>query len=167
MNFSLYSLMLRAPAVLAQRQPVLHFDAERVDRIDRLARIGDDGLLLRLHFGQEMPFDLGIERKLDHFGVDHHELQLRRMLLVEQRGDNGVQSHRLALSRGTGHQQVGHFRKIEDVVLVLDRAADHHRGSSAFASWNFIERTAEYIDTICLLRLGTSIPMVPLPGSVR
>ena len=49
------------------------------------------------------------------------------MLLVEQGGDNGVQSHRLALSRGTGHQQVGHFRKIEDVVLVLDRAADHHR----------------------------------------
>ena len=79
--------------VLAQRQPVLHFDAERIERIDRLARIGDDGLLLRLHFGQEMPFDLGIERKLDHFGVDHHELQLRRMLLVEQGGDNGVQSH--------------------------------------------------------------------------
>ena len=48
-------------------------------------------------------------------------------MLVEQRGDDGVQSDRLALSRGTGHQQVRHLRQVEDVVLVLDRAADHHR----------------------------------------
>ena len=37
-------------------------------------------------------------------------------------------------------------------------------GNSARDSWNRRERTAENIDTTCLLRLGTSMPMVPLPG---
>ena len=37
-------------------------------------------------------------------------------------------------------------------------------GSSAFDSWKRSDRTAEYIDTTCLLRFGTSIPIVPRPG---
>ena len=37
-------------------------------------------------------------------------------------------------------------------------------GSSAFDSWKRSDRTAEYIDTTCLLRFGTSMPIVPRPG---
>ena len=113
--------------LLAELQPVVHLRAERIERIDRLAGIGDDGFVFRLHLGQKMTFDLGVERKLDHLGVDHHEFQLRGVLAVEQRGDDGVQSDGLALSRGSGHQQVRHLGQIENEILVLDRAADHHR----------------------------------------
>ena len=49
------------------------------------------------------------------------------MLAVEQRGDDGVQSDGLALSRGSGHQQVRHLGQIEDEILILNCAADHHR----------------------------------------
>ena len=37
-------------------------------------------------------------------------------------------------------------------------------GSSNFDSWNFLEAIIECIDTTCGSILGTSIPMVPLPG---
>ena len=115
------------PGLLAELQAGVHLRTEGVERIDRLPGVGDDGLVLGLHLGQEVPFDLRIERELDHLGVDHHELQLRGMLAVEQRGDDGVQTHRLALSGGTRDEQVGHLREVEDVVFVLDRAPDDHR----------------------------------------
>ena len=115
------------PGPLAEFQTRVHLRAEGVERIDGLLRVRNDRLLLGLHLGQEVAFDPGVERELDHLGVDHHEFQLRGMLAVEQRRDDGVQSHGLALSRGTGHEQVRHLRQVEDVVLVLDRAPDDHR----------------------------------------
>ena len=115
------------PGLLTEFQTVVHLRTERVERIDRLAGIGDDRIVLRFHLGEEMPFDLGVEREFDHLGVDHHELQLRGVFAVEQRGDDRIESHRLTLTRGTRDQQVRHLGQIEDVVFVLDRAADHHR----------------------------------------
>ena len=38
------------------------------------------------------------------------------------------------------------------------------QGSSMVVSWNFLELRIDSIDTILGLALGTSIPMVPLPG---
>ena len=113
--------------LLAEFQPNIHLRTEGIERINGLLRVGDDGLVLGLHLGQEVAFDLGVEREFDHLGVDHHELQLGGVLAVEQRGDDGVQTDRLALTRGTGHEQVGHLRQVEDVVFVLDRASDDHR----------------------------------------
>ena len=49
------------------------------------------------------------------------------MFAVQERGDDGVQPHGLALSRGSGDQQVRHLGQVEDVIFVLDRAPDHHR----------------------------------------
>ena len=37
-------------------------------------------------------------------------------------------------------------------------------GSSISAFWNLLEAIAERIETIVAFLLGTSIPMVPLPG---
>ena len=73
-----------------------------------------------------MAFEPVIHRELHHLGIYHYELQLRRMLAVEQRGDDGIQTHRFTLSRRSRNQQVGHLRKIERIVLVLNRAADNH-----------------------------------------
>ena len=115
------------PGFLAEFQAAVHLRAERIERVDRLLGVGDDGIVLGLHLGEEVALDLGIERELDHLGVDHHELELRGVLAVEQRGDDGVQPHGLTLSRGARHQQVRHLGQVEHVILVLDRTADHHR----------------------------------------
>ena len=37
-------------------------------------------------------------------------------------------------------------------------------GNLYLHSWNFFDSIIERIDTVCLSLLGTSIPMVPLPG---
>ena len=46
------------------------------------------------------------------------------------------------------------------LVMVLPTA----QGSSIVDSWNFLEFRIDSIDTIEGLALGTSMPMVPLPG---
>ena len=111
---------------LAQLQTASHLLNQRVKYAYRLLRVGDDGLVVRLHLGQKMAFEPVIHRELHHLGIYHDELQLRRMLAVEQRGDDGIQTHRFTLSRRSRNQQVGHLRKIERIVLVLNRAADNH-----------------------------------------
>ena len=46
------------------------------------------------------------------------------------------------------------------LVMVLPTA----QGRSIVDSWNFLESRMERMDTVAGLALGTSIPMVPLPG---
>ena len=45
------------------------------------------------------------------------------MLLVEERGDDGVEAHRLTLSRGTRHEQVGNLGQVNHEDLVGDGLA--------------------------------------------
>ncbi|MNQ66978.1 hypothetical protein D3C85_814820 [compost metagenome] len=55
---------------------------------------------------------------------------MRRIRLVEQRQDHGVDPHRLTGTSGTGHQQVGHLGQIgHDRVTgnVLAQRHGHHR----------------------------------------
>ena len=108
-----------------QRVALLHHHDQRVERVYRLARVGDDGALLALHFGEEVPVEFGVCRQLHLFRVDEDELQLGRVFLVEQRGDDGVQTDRFALSGGARHEQVGHFGKVADVYLVVYRLAQN------------------------------------------
>ena len=105
----------------------VHFDAERVQRIDHLVRIGDDRVVLARHLGQKMALELRVERQLDLLRIDQHELQLRRMLFVEQRRDDRVQADRLALSGRPGYEQVRHLGQIDHERLVLNRLAQHDR----------------------------------------
>ncbi len=74
-----------------------------------------------------MVYDGVIDAELHLLGVHHHELQLGRMFLVEQAGDDGVQSDGLTLARGTGHEQVGHLGQIDHEDLVGDGLAQGHR----------------------------------------
>ena len=46
------------------------------------------------------------------------------------------------------------------LLIVLPKAT----GNSILDSWNFLDAITECIETIVGLLLGTSIPMVPLPG---
>ena len=45
------------------------------------------------------------------------------MLLVEQRGDDGIQAYRLALAGSTSHEEVGRLGKVEGEHFVHDRLA--------------------------------------------
>ena len=90
-------------------------------------RIGDDRVLFAGHFRQEMTFQLRIERQFHLLRIDQHQLQFRRMFLVQQRRDDRVQSDRFALSGRAGYQQVRHFGQVDDERFVLNRFAEHHR----------------------------------------
>ena len=74
-----------------------------------------------------MPFDLRINTKFHLFGIDHHELQFGRVLLIQQRGDNRIQADRFTLSGRTSHQQVGSLAQVEHKHLVDNRLSDRHR----------------------------------------
>ena len=90
-----------------------------------------------------------IQRHLNTLGVNDDELEIARMHLVQQGCDDRIDTDRLTLTRGTGDQQVGHFREIgtvdvsndglphgdrqPDIGIVIlgtfdDRTESHHRG---------------------------------------
>ena len=74
-----------------------------------------------------MAFDLRINAKFHLLGIDHHELQFGRMLLIQQRGDNRIQADRFTLSGRTSHQQVGSLAQVEHKHFVDNRPSDRHR----------------------------------------
>ena len=49
------------------------------------------------------------------------------MLLVEQRGDDGIQAYRLALARCTSHEEVGGLGEVEGEHLVRDSLTKSNR----------------------------------------
>ena len=67
-----------------------------------------------------MPDERFIGCKLHHLGVHHHQFQLRRVFLVQQRSDDGIDGYRLTGTRCTGHQQVGRLGQVEHKDLVGD-----------------------------------------------
>ena len=68
-----------------------------------------------------------VRRKLDHLRIDHDEFQLRRVFLIEERSDDGVDRHGLTGSRCTGYQQVRRLREVEHKDLVRDRSSIGNR----------------------------------------
>ena len=82
----------------------LHLAYAPAQGVGGILHVGD-------HLGQQMgdPF---VDRELQHLGVDHDEAQIVRRRLVEHGDDHGVDPHRLARARGTGHQQVGHLGQV-------------------------------------------------------
>ena len=126
--------------------------------------IGDDGVGIVVgNLGQEMLLDGGVNGEFHFLGVDHHELQFRRVLFVKQRSDDGIQTNRFTLTGGTGYKEVGRLVRSTmntSLVMVLPSAM----GNSKVDSWNFLVLIILSIDTMRGFLLGTSIPMVPLPG---
>ena len=90
-------------------------------------RVGDDHLILVRDLCHEELLHPGVHAKLDHLRVDHHKLQLRGMLLVEQGHDDRIQPDRLSLSRGTRHEEVRHLSEVKEQHIICDRAPEGHR----------------------------------------
>ena len=60
----------------------IHLHTERVQRLHHLGHVGDDGIFAIGQFGKEMVFDHRIDAEFHFLGVDKHELQFSRMLLI-------------------------------------------------------------------------------------
>ena len=131
-----------------QAVAVVHLDGERLQGLDHLVGIGDDGLAIAGYLGQIMVFDIFVDAELDHFRIDQHDLELGRVLLVEQGSDDGVQTYRLALAGGTGYQQVRHLAQVEGEHFVHDGLAQHNRQVVfAFLEFLGLDQAAHIDDT--------------------
>ena len=109
---------------LEQVVAVVHELAEAFERLHHFRHVGDDGVFAVGNFGEEMVLNRGVHAKLHFLRVYHHEFQFGGVLLVEQRGDNGVQADRLTLTRGTGNEQVGHLGEVHHKGLVRNGLAE-------------------------------------------
>ncbi len=113
--------------ILQQLVAVVHFDTQRIQRVNDLGGIRNDGLVRVRKFGQEVALNLVVERQFYFLGVYEDKLHFRRVLLVEDGGQQGVQTYRLALARSTRHEQVGHLGQIRHKNLVANGLAQRHR----------------------------------------
>ena len=126
-EFAVVLLEVAAAGFFQQVVPLVHLDAERVEGRDDLRDVRDDGVLFARQLREVVALDVVEQREFHLLRVDEHELELRRVLAVEQADEDGVEAHRLALTGGAGHQEVGHFGQIKDERLVRNRLADGHR----------------------------------------
>ena len=102
---------------------VVHELAQALERLHHLCNVGDDGVVAVGYHGQEMLLDGCVDGELHLLGVDHDKLQFGRVLLVEQRGDDGIQAYRFTLTRGTGNEQVRHLGEVDHEDFVGDGLA--------------------------------------------
>ena len=89
------------------------------------------GFMVIRHHRQTEMGQRGIHRELDHFGVDHQELELLGRVGVDEARDERVDAHRLPRPRGAGDEQVRHLGQVVDDLAALEVAADGHRQGAA------------------------------------
>ncbi|MNE13886.1 hypothetical protein D3C80_1067370 [compost metagenome] len=65
------------------------------------------------HFGQQM-WNTFVNRKFQHFRVDHDETHVFRLGFIEHAQNHGVDADRLTGTCCTCDQQMGHFRQIRN-----------------------------------------------------
>ena len=115
---------------LQQVVAVVHLEAKALKRLNDLIDVCDNGLFLVLvafHLSQEVVDDGAVEVELHLLRVNHNQLQLCRMLLVEQGCDDGVQSDGFTLSCSACHKQVRHLCEVGNEDFVGDGLAERHR----------------------------------------
>ena len=71
----------------------VHLHTKRLEGLHHLGDVGDDGIFAVGELGQEVLLDGGVDAELHLLGIDHYELQLGGVLLIEERGDDGVQTY--------------------------------------------------------------------------
>ena len=89
------------------------------------------GFVMVRHHRQPQVRQRGVHRELDHFGVDHQELELLGRVGVDEARNERVDAHRLPRPRRAGDEQVRHLREVVDDFPALEVAADGHRQRAA------------------------------------
>ena len=69
--------------ILQQLVAIVHFDTQRIQRVNDLGGVRDDGLIRIRQLGQEVPLDLVVERQFYFLGIYQYRFDFRRVLLVE------------------------------------------------------------------------------------
>ncbi len=114
--------------------PLVHLHAERVQNVGSILCLLDD-CVLRLLFLGTSRWENGkivlekalVGSELDHLGVNEHELELRRVLGIEQGGHYHVKSHRLTLLRSARYKKVRSLSEVKHLDVPCDCAAYGHR----------------------------------------
>ena len=76
--------------------------------------------------------DTVIDRKFEHFRIDHDEPALFGLKPIEQRGDHGVDANRLTRAGCTGDQQMRHARQIDHHRFAADVLTEGQREVARF-----------------------------------
>ena len=109
---------------------MVHQFTQRVQRAYNLLHIGDNGFVFVLRKRSHIMWsNLVIDAELDFFRVNENEFQFIGVFLIEQRGDNGVQTDRLSLTSSTGYKQVGELGQVNHEHFICDGFAKGHRQS--------------------------------------
>ncbi|MCM1441426.1 MAG: hypothetical protein NC131_19800, partial [Roseburia sp.] len=117
-KFFVVSLNLAHIGIAEQVVAAVHLHAQRVEGGQGLLWVGDDGFVLLGQLGHKVGCYLVVELELHGFGVYKHKLELVRVLRIEKRCYQAVETHRFTLTGGTGHKQVRHLGEVFDKHLV-------------------------------------------------
>ena len=107
----------------------IHLHTEALKCLDNFVDICNDGLFrtfVAFYLCQEVVDYWIINAKLHLLRVNHYKFQFSRMLLVQQRCNDGIQSYRFTLTRGTCNQQVRHLGQVNHKDLVGNGLAECH-----------------------------------------
>ena len=101
----------------------IHLDTEALQCLNDLVHVGDNGffgVFIALYLCQEMINDRIVHTEFHLLGVHHDQFQFSGMFLIEQAGNDCIQSHRFSLSCGTGDEQMWHLGQVHHEHLVCD-----------------------------------------------
>ena len=101
----------------------IHKLAKRVERLYHFLHICNDTVFFFLKTSQEVVLYRAIDTEFNLLRVNHHNLQLRWMLLVKQRSHNSIQADRLTLTGCASHQEVRRFGQVKHEHLVANGLA--------------------------------------------
>ena len=83
-EFGVVLFNVSAHGVFQQLIAVVHFNAERVERVDYLGIVGNDGLFSIGQFGQIVPLNFIVNIQFNFFGIDQNKLDFSGVFFVEQ-----------------------------------------------------------------------------------
>ena len=86
-------LQIPYPRFLEQGIAVVHLHTQGVERVDNFLGIRDDCFLGARKLCKEMSFNLVEQGQFHFLGIHQDKLQLRGVLLVDQRGQNHVEAY--------------------------------------------------------------------------
>ena len=121
--------------------------------MDHLVGFGGNGFILIGQVAEKVILQLCVGEQFHLFRIDQHQLDLRRVLLVQQVHQDGVDAYRLTLTGRPRNEQVRHFRQIGHKDLVADRLSERN-GQVHFSALEFLrhQHLLERNDLLFLIR---------------
>ncbi len=104
--------------ILEQIVAIVHLNTKWIQSVDHFLSICNNRLLSSWKLRKKMPLNLIEKCQFHFFRIYQDKFQLRRVLLVNQGGQNHIQTNWLPLTSSTCHQQVRHFGQIHHKYFI-------------------------------------------------